>query len=477
VHSDQRPATTRWDRALANVHALMEWNRRDSGINRLPANSSQIHSVGIVGAGIMGSAIAATHVRRNRPVVINDADRSVLDTAPEKIAAELADEAPAAEVQRLVTRLVQPTTDPARLGQCDLVIESIVETLPAKQRLFAALQPHLGNGTTLASNTSTIPIQRLAAVLTERSNFCGFHFFHPVRGRPLVEIIRGPQTSDRTIASVVAHGKAIDKLPIVVGDGPGFLVNRLLLPYLCEALDLLLEGAGVEAVEQAATAFGMAKGPLRLLDEIGLDTTLQGGWVLSEAFPDRIAASPLLVAMIKAGRLGQKSGAGFFSYDGEPSEHGAVRPDPEVERIIASWVRPPQRHTPRSITVRLLLPMLLEATRILQEGKVRDPRDIDLGVLFGLGFPDWRGGLLWWADTLGAKRVIEMLKPLAKLGARCHTTSLLHEMAAEGRRFYEAEEALVDNCPAEMAGGGPAGCTYGLHGLRKITVAQDPPAM
>jgi len=448
LYSDHGPVeTTRWDRALANVHALVEWNRHDSGLDRPSADSSQIHSVGIVGAGIMGSAIAAAHVRRNRPVVISDADRTALDAAPERIAAELADEAPAAEVQRLVARLVQPTTDPALLGHCDLVIESIVETLPAKQKLFAALQPHLGNGTTLASNTSTIPIQRLAAVLTDRSRFCGFHFFHPVRGRPLVEIIRGPQTSDRTIASAVAHGKAIDKLPIVVGDGPGFLVNRLLMPYLCEALDLLLEGAGVEAVEQAATAFGMAKGPLRLLDEIGLDTTLQGGWVLSAAFPDRIAASPLLVAMIKAGRLGQKSGAGFFSYDGEPSQHGAVRHDPAVERIIASWARPPRRHTPRSITVRLLLPMVLEATRILQESKVRDPRDIDLGVLFGLGFPASRGGLLWWADTLGAKRIVEMLRPLAKLGIRCRPTSLLQEMAETGRRFYGAEEATAGDIP------------------------------
>jgi len=437
LYSDHPPETTaRWDRALANVRSLVEWNRRDSGLDHQPAGASQINSVGIVGTGIMGTAIAAAHVRRNRPVVISDADRAALETAPERIAAELADEAAPGEVQRLVGRLVRPTTEESVLGRCDLVIESIVETLAAKQRLFTSLQRRLADETILASNTSTIPIERLSTVLADRSRFCGFHFFHPVRGRPLVEIIRGPQTSDRTIAAAVAHGKAIDKLPIVVGDGPGFLVNRLLLPYLCEALDLLLEGAGVKAIEQAATTFGMAKGPLRLMDEIGLDTTLQAGWVLAGAFPERIAASPLLVAMIKAGRLGQKSGAGFFSYDGDPSEHGAVRPDPDIDRIIAPWARPPQRHTTRSITVRLLLPMVLEATRILQEGKVRDPRDIDLGVLFGLGFPASRGGLLWWADTLGADGIVKLLQPLAELGARCEPTSLLKEMERTGKRFY-----------------------------------------
>ncbi len=237
---------------------------------------------------------------------------------------------------------------------------------------------------------------------------------------------------------MVAHAKAIDQMPIVVDDGPGFLVNRLLLPYLGEALELLLEGAGIEAVERAATEFGMAKGPLRLLDEIGLDTALQGGWVLSEAFPDRIVASPLLVSMVKAGHLGRKSGVGFFSYADSPRQDDDRRSGQLVEPLIAQWAHAAQQHTPDGITTRLLLPMVLEATRILEEGRVRDPRDIDLAVLFGLGFPAFRGGLLWWADTLGAARIIEMLPRLQGQGPRGQLPSLLRRLAATRGRFYDS---------------------------------------
>ena len=301
--------------------------------------------------------------------------------------------------------------------------------------------------------------------------FCGLHFCHPVRERPLVEIVRGAKTGDETIATLVAHAKAIDKLPIVVADGPGFLVNRLLLPYLAEALELLMEGASIEMIENAALEFGMAKGPFRLMDEIGLDTTLQAGWSMAAAFPDRIPISPLLVALIKLGRLGQKSGAGFFSY-ADPASTKAIdskgtvpfslaklghpQPDPATIEIVARWVKTAHHHSAENIILRLLLPMILEATRILEEGGVwhghparegcghwqdasgtqRDPRDIDLCVIFGLGFPARRGGLLWWADTIKPAALLEMLRPLEPIGPRWQPTRLLLEMAAQGRRFY-----------------------------------------
>ena len=191
-----------------------------------------------------------------------------------------------------------------------------METLPAKLQLYAQLQRHLGPQTILASNTSTIPLQRLGRGLADASRFCGLHFCHPVQQRPLVEIVCGPQTSDATIAAAVAHARRIDRMPMVVQDGPGFVVNRLLFPYLNEALELLREGVPAESIERAAAEFGMTIGPLRLMDEIGLDTTLQAAWVLGAAFPERVVSSPLLVSLVKAGRLGQKTGAGFFSYRG-----------------------------------------------------------------------------------------------------------------------------------------------------------------
>ncbi len=375
--------------AVEYVRMLVEYNRHDTGLDRTGVEPQEIRSVGIVGAGMMGTAIAAVHLRRNLPVTITDADQSALATAKHSLCN--------ASGGCHVERLLHTTTNIAEVACCDLVIESIAENVTAKQQLYGQMQGHLGEGTILASNTSTIQIERLAGNLGNPGKFCGFHFCHPVQERPLVEVVRGPATTDRTIATAVTHAKAIEKMPIVVGDCPGFLVNRLLLPYLSEALEMLLEGVSIEAVERAATDFGMAIGPIRLLDEIGLDTVLNGGWILAAAFPDRVAASPLLVAMVKAGRLGCKSGAGFFSYD-DGSDDPTT--DETVDRLIEQWSKVPVKHTPEMIVNRMLLPMVAEASRILEEGKVRNARDIDLAVIFALGFPVHCGGLFFWADTL-----------------------------------------------------------------------------
>ncbi|MGA2572551.1 MAG: 3-hydroxyacyl-CoA dehydrogenase NAD-binding domain-containing protein, partial [Terracidiphilus sp.] len=296
-----------------------------------------------------------------------------------------------------------------------------------KRELFGRLHELLASETIVTSNTSTIPIGKLAESMPSPERFCGLHFCHPVRERPLVEIVRGAKTGDETIATLAAHAKAIDKLPVVVADSPGFLVNRLLLPYLAEALELLMEGASIEMIENAALEFGMAKGPFRLMD-----------------------------ALIKLGRLGQKSGAGFFSYADPSSSAKPAKPDPATIEIVARWVKTSHQHSAENIILRLLLPMILEAARILEEssawhghpareecehwqdasGTLRDPRDIDLAVIFGLGFPARRGGLLWWADTIKPAALLEMLRPLERIGPRWQPTRLLTELAAQGRRFY-----------------------------------------
>ena len=427
------------NRARRHVEMLVQRNRQDTGIGFAQVAPDRVRSVAVIGAGMMGTAIAAAAVKQGLPVVITDADPDVLAAAPQRIAAELVEqgESPDAKTLETVRRLVQPTTDDRRIAGCDLILESVAETLAVKQGVYSRLAPLLSPRTVLASNTSTIPIGRLAAELPERDRFCGIHFFHPVRHRSLVEVVRGPQTSDQTVATAVTFAKQIEKMPIVVDDGPGFFVNRLLFPYLSEALELLLDGAKIDDVERAATGFGMAIGPLRICDEIGLDTVLLAGRVLWEAFPDRVVASPLLVTMVKSGRLGRKSGAGFFTYPSQVAWAGSPGADPQVDPIIAQWARPPQPLTPETITARLLLPMVLEASRVLEERKVRDARDIDLGVIFGLGFPASRGGLLYWADTLGAQRIVEMLRPMEALGGRAQPTPLLLELAAQNRRFYD----------------------------------------
>jgi 3-hydroxyacyl-CoA dehydrogenase/enoyl-CoA hydratase/3-hydroxybutyryl-CoA epimerase/3-hydroxyacyl-CoA dehydrogenase/enoyl-CoA hydratase/3-hydroxybutyryl-CoA epimerase/enoyl-CoA isomerase len=385
---------------------------------------------------MMGTAIAAACVGHGLPVVLTDTAPEVIEAVAPRIVDELiASGRPSANAEALVRQFVCASGDSAPLTRCDLVLESIVETLPAKHEVYRQVQPQLGPTTILASNTSTIPVARLAAGVAAPERFCGIHFFHPVRQRPLVEVIRGPQSSDETIATAVGFAKTLEKTPIVVSDGPGFLVNRLLVPYLNEALELLLEGATVDQVEQAALKFGMAKGPLRLMDEIGLDTTFLGGRVLWEAFPDRVIASPLLVSMVKYGLLGCKSGRGFFEY---PQARPQVTPRRTFDDLLASWSRPSRPMAEEILTARLFLPMVLEATRMLEEGAVRDPRDIDLAVLFGLGFPSARGGLLYWADTVGAAQLLEQLRPLESLGAHMIPTQLLAEMTGAGGRFYES---------------------------------------
>ena len=434
------------ERARRNVEFLVDWNRESAATDRERRHGPP-QSVAIVGAGLMGSAIAAATIKGGLNVVLTDSAPQALNAAPERVAEDLIDPAwriqsgmggvSKAEAWDAIGRLLQCTADDTRVAHCELVLESVLESPGCKQQVYARLEPRLAAGSVLASNTSTIPIGRLAATLSDETRFCGVHFFHPVRRRPLVEIIRGPKTNDPTIAQVVSYVRAIGKMPIVVNDGPGFLVNRLLVPYLNEALGLLLEGATIDLVEQAARSFGMAMGPLRMLDEIGLDTALLGGRVLWEAFPERIDPSPLLVAMYKAGRMGRKTGAGFFAYPaGTPKDAPGVF-DPQVGAMINSWMRHRREFTEAMVLDRLLLPMVLEATRLLAEQRVRDPRDVELGVLFGLGFPTNRGGLLFWADSLGAERVLAMLQPLESLGERFRPTPLLVEMAHAKRRFYE----------------------------------------
>jgi 3-hydroxyacyl-CoA dehydrogenase len=289
---------------LRHFDHLLAASERELSLQKAIADSPPVGRLGIVGAGMMGTAIAGVGLRRGLSVSLWDADAGAMRAARGRILEQMQGDLTDADAQRILDRQVALAERPVFPG-CGLVIESVVEALAAKRELYRQLEPELEPGTLLASNTSTIPIGQLAAGLADPSRFCGVHFFHPVRRRPLVEIIRGPATSQATVSKATALAKRIGKLPIVVDDGPGFLVNRLLLPYLNEALDLLLEGAEIETVENAATRFGMALGPLHLLDEIGLDTAFRAGMVLYQAFGERIAASPLLVSMVKKGRLGR----------------------------------------------------------------------------------------------------------------------------------------------------------------------------
>jgi 3-hydroxyacyl-CoA dehydrogenase/enoyl-CoA hydratase/3-hydroxybutyryl-CoA epimerase/3-hydroxyacyl-CoA dehydrogenase/enoyl-CoA hydratase/3-hydroxybutyryl-CoA epimerase/enoyl-CoA isomerase len=428
--------------ALLNVFFLTDRNKKDTGVDREGIAPRTIEAASVIGAGIMGSGIAAANVKRGIPVTITDANRSALahgvTTIMEEVSFNRKTRKPDLHVALKHAALLNASVSDGEIATSDLIIEAVVENMDVKRQIYRRLEPQLKPTAILASNTSTIPITRLAEHLERPEQFCGIHFFNPVRKMKLVEVIRGAKTSDETVATAVAHAKRLGKSPIVVNDGPGFLVNRLLLPYMNEALELLTEGASISAIERAAKSFGMPIGPISLYDVVGLDTAFYAGRTMWEAFPDRIKASPILPALVKAGRLGQKSGRGFFSFENKKRH---AEPDPELAKYIDPYMTgAPRDFDKRELEDRLFLPMLLEATRVLDEGIVRDVRDIDLGLIFGIGFPPFRGGLLFWADTLGAARIVERLKPLEHLGVRMQPTAMLQRMAAEGRKFYDANK-------------------------------------
>jgi 3-hydroxyacyl-CoA dehydrogenase/enoyl-CoA hydratase/3-hydroxybutyryl-CoA epimerase/3-hydroxyacyl-CoA dehydrogenase/enoyl-CoA hydratase/3-hydroxybutyryl-CoA epimerase/enoyl-CoA isomerase len=248
----------------------------------------------------------------------------------------------------------------------------------------------------------------------------------------LVEVIRGEKTNDATVATLVAHAKRIGKSPIVVRDCPGFLVNRILFPYMNEAMVLLEEGAEPRAIDKASTDFGLPMGPVTLSDVVGLDTALYAGHVVNSAFADRAKATRILGELVKAGRLGQKTSAGFYSY----AKGSRGSDDPVLAGFLDKCRAERRSFTPEEITDRLFLPMLVEASYVLVENIVRDPADVDLGLLLGIGFPAWRGGILRWADDEGLANILKRLAKYEPLGKRFQPTEQMRQLAGAGKGFY-----------------------------------------
>jgi len=445
-------ATGEVSRQLIRVFRLGERNRRDSGVGSdtdaepAPAAADTVARPAVVGAGIMGAGIAASHLRHGFEVALVDVDAAALERAVPGILDEAAWDRAAkrtdpARALALAGKL-RTATQPAALAAADLVIESVAERTDVKRQVLAEIERTVGPATVIATNTSTNPITKLATALGDPTRFCGIHFFNPVRRMTLVEVVRGPATTDATIATAVAHVKRLGKCPVVVRDSPGFLVNRLLMPYLHESVEMLRAGIDPRRIDRVARGFGMPMGPLELYDMIGLDTAFYAGLVLDEAFGDRIEASPVIPALVKSGRLGRKTGAGFYLYDAAAGQRAKpARPDEGVAALVAPYALPRRETGDRTIADRLLLPIVLEATRVLDEGIVRDGRDIDLAVIHALGFPAFRGGVLAWADSLGAAEIVRRLEPLADLGVRMHPTPRLADMARRGGRFTAEVDA------------------------------------
>jgi 3-hydroxyacyl-CoA dehydrogenase / enoyl-CoA hydratase / 3-hydroxybutyryl-CoA epimerase len=332
------------------------------------------------------------------------------------------------------TALIAPTLEYSGFRALDVVIEAVVERMDVKTQVLAEVEALVQPGCVLASNTSSLSITAMQNRLARPEDFCGMHFFNPVHRMPLIEVVRGEATADRAVAVVFALARRLGKIPIIVRDGPGFLVNRVLAPYLNEAGWLIVDGASVEEVDRVMSRFGMPMGPLRLLDEVGLDVARHAGRTMHEAFGARLEPSPPLVALEATDLLGKKGGRGFYLYEGE-KRTGVNDALPE---LLAGSLGVGREVGDDEIRDRLVLVMVNEAARVLEDGIAASAGDVDLGMITGTGFPPFRGGLLRYADDRGLPEVLERLEALhARYGARFEPAPLLRAHVSAGRGFYD----------------------------------------
>ncbi|MGH7645164.1 MAG: 3-hydroxyacyl-CoA dehydrogenase family protein, partial [Gemmatimonadales bacterium] len=307
------------------------------------------------------------------------------------------------------------------------------EDLVVKQQVLREAEVAMPERAVFASNTSTIPIAKIAEAARRPERVIGMHFFSPVAKMPLLEVIPAARTAPGAVSTAVAFGRRMGKTVIVVRDSPGFWINRILGPYINEAAHLVLAGVAIEEIDGAMVRFGFPVGPITLLDEVGLDVAEKAAGVLHAAFGERLAPVPALQGLVKAGRLGRKAGKGFYRYQGGGGKKRGV--DPAVYGMIG--VQPNGGARAADIVTRLLAVLLNEAARAAGEGVVRTPRDGDIGAIFGFGFPPFRGGPLRHADDRGAGRLVADLERLAERhGARFAPCDVLREQARRGTRFY-----------------------------------------
>ncbi|MEE2743008.1 MAG: 3-hydroxyacyl-CoA dehydrogenase NAD-binding domain-containing protein, partial [Bdellovibrionota bacterium] len=315
----------------------------------------------------------------------------------------------------------------------DLVVESVVEDLDVKKRIFSEVEKKISPHCIVASNTSSLSISEMASSLEDSSRFAGLHFFNPVHKMPLVEIITHDNISAETVKALHSWCVKMKKTPIIVKDGPGFLVNRILIPYINESAFLLEEGLSPEDLEEACVNFGMPIGPGRLLDEVGMDVASKVGKILHKSLGERVHPASLSGKLEEAGFLGKKNGKGFYLYDDKGNEAG---PNEEFLRLLPKETI---KMDEIQIQMRIFLPMINEAANILEEGLVDHASTIDLALIFGIGFPPFRGGLLRYADKEGLERILEALEGFAKTvdEKRYGPSNYLKKLVEGKKKFYE----------------------------------------
>ncbi|MAT16070.1 MAG: 3-hydroxyacyl-CoA dehydrogenase [Planctomyces sp.] len=417
---------------------------RDKGVSNPDIKPRDVKSVGVLGAGLMGAGIATAHARSGYPTVMVDVNQEAitagLKRATDVVAKRIQIKRATHEDMQNLLAMLNTSTAMTAFQNSDVVIEAVPEKEELKTQVYGELAKVMRDDAILASNTSTISITRMAKSAPNPARFVGMHFFLPVDRMQLVEVIRGEQTDDETVATIVNLAKKIRKVPIVCNDCAGFLVNRILLPYMNEAMLLVLEGVSMDRIDKVAEKFGMPMGPIALSDMVGIDTMYGAGKVMGAAYSDRTVNVNIVEELVKEGRLGKKSGAGFRQFAGPKGKPAA---DPAFEPILARCKLDEIDISDDEIKDRLFLSMLLEAVRLLDEGIVASPAHVDMGMILGTGFPPFRGGLLRWCDNEGAANIVDRADKLAPLGKRFEAPDSLRQMAKEDGKFYPIPKDIV----------------------------------
>ncbi|UTV87112.1 fatty acid oxidation complex subunit alpha FadB [Cobetia amphilecti] len=405
--------------------------------------ASEIKQAAVLGAGIMGGGIAYQSASKGTPILMKDINGEAIELGL-KEARKLFGKG--VERGKLTTEKmaqglsnIRPTLSYGDFGNVDLVVEAVVENPKVKASVLAELEDNVAEDAILTSNTSTISITRLAESLKRPENFCGMHFFNPVHRMPLVEVIRGEKSSDAAIAATVAYARQMGKTPIVVNDCPGFLVNRVLFPYFGGFSLLVEKGADYQRVDKVMEKFGWPMGPAYLLDVVGMDTAVHANAVMAEGFPDRMArdGKTAIQVMYDNKRLGQKNDLGFYRYEEDRKGKPKKLADDEAQALVAQVVSETREFSDEDIIARMMVPLCMETIRCLEDDIVGSPAEADMALIYGIGFPPFRGGALRYVDAMGVAEFVALADSLAdELGPLYRPTEALRERAKRGDAFY-----------------------------------------
>ena len=412
----------------------------------LARKAGKVERAAVLGAGIMGGGIAYQSALKGTPIIMKDIAQAGIDLGLAEAGKLLSKQVERGRMSAFemaaVLNKIQPSLTYEGFADVDVVVEAVVENPKVKHAVLTETEAQIRDDAILASNTSTISITHLAEPLKRPENFCGMHFFNPVHRMPLVEVIRGEKTGEDAIARTVAYALAMGKKPIVVNDCPGFLVNRILSPYIGAFMGLVRRGIDFTQIDRVMERFGWPMGPAYLCDVVGIDTGVHAGAVMAEGFPDRMKYDfkTCHEVMFENKRLGQKNGRGYYAYEADKKGRPKKIVDDEVAALLAPVIEGSEALDDETIADSMMIPMCLEAVRCLEDGIAASATDVDLSLIYGIGFPPFRGGALHYIDDYGIGKFVARADELAASAGPQKTmyrpTEKLREMAASGDAFF-----------------------------------------